>query len=245
MVLYRYETLPEVEVNLRPSVSRPVCPGVRRPSGTSDQFFFLIEILFRQLRLYYFVAPSLTRGRVCNLLYNCFWALPEQLLLGRSPTELTAIFYCLIWDSPNLEGQIPVFISPRNRVVHLYPRALGSLFVASYGSQGLCLSYDGKYTAWGDRYGLVACNYAWIGRATSFGSTFRFQLQDRIAPKGINRHKLVEIAFPNLIVEFCILLRVYPLMLSLKPPYATMFLCMILLCTTYYMFRPRSVAIFR
>jgi hypothetical protein len=26
------------------------------------------------------------------------------------------IFYCLIWDSPNLEGQVPVFISPRNRV---------------------------------------------------------------------------------------------------------------------------------
>jgi hypothetical protein len=39
---------------------------------------------------------SLTRGRVYNLLYNCFWALPEQSLLGRSPAELAAIFYCLI-----------------------------------------------------------------------------------------------------------------------------------------------------
>jgi hypothetical protein len=79
----------EVEVNLRPTVSRPACPGVRRPSGTRDQFFFLLEIYFRQLRVYYFVAPSLTRGRVRNLLYNCFWALPEQSLLGRSPAELT------------------------------------------------------------------------------------------------------------------------------------------------------------
>jgi hypothetical protein len=60
----------EVEVNLRPTVSRPVCPGVRRPSGTCDQFLFLLEISFRQLRVCYFVAPSLTRGRVCNLLYN-------------------------------------------------------------------------------------------------------------------------------------------------------------------------------
>jgi hypothetical protein len=54
-------------VNLRPTVSRPVCPGVRRPSGTCDQFFFLLEISFRHLRIYKFVAPSLTRGRVCNV----------------------------------------------------------------------------------------------------------------------------------------------------------------------------------
>jgi hypothetical protein len=124
----------EVEVNLRPTVSLPICLGVRRPPGTRDRFFFLLEISFRQLRLCYFVASSLTRGRVGNLLYNCFWAFPEQSLLGRSPAELTTIFYCLIWDSPNLESQVPVFISPRNRVAQLYPRTLGSLFVASYNS---------------------------------------------------------------------------------------------------------------
>jgi hypothetical protein len=61
-------SLNEVEVNLRPTVSRPACLGVRRPSGTLDQFFFLLEIPFRRLRDCYFVAPSLTRGRVCNLL---------------------------------------------------------------------------------------------------------------------------------------------------------------------------------
>jgi hypothetical protein len=126
----------EVEVNLRPTVSRPVCLGVRRASGTCNQFFFLLEIFFGQLRVCYFVVPSLTRRRACNLLYNCFWALPKQSLLGRSIAELKTIFYCLIWDSPNLEGQVPVFISPRNRVAQLYPRALGSLFVASYDSQG-------------------------------------------------------------------------------------------------------------
>jgi hypothetical protein len=56
--------LVEVEVHLRPTVSL----GVRRSYGTRDQFFFLLEISFRQLRICYFVAPSLTRGRVCNLL---------------------------------------------------------------------------------------------------------------------------------------------------------------------------------
>jgi hypothetical protein len=58
----------EVEVTLRPTVSRPVSLGVRPPSGTRDQFFFLLDIFFRHLRVCYFVAPSLTRGRVCNLL---------------------------------------------------------------------------------------------------------------------------------------------------------------------------------
>jgi hypothetical protein len=38
-----------------------------------------------------------------------------------------------IREYPNLEEQVPVFISPRNRVAQLYPQALGSLLVASYG----------------------------------------------------------------------------------------------------------------
>jgi hypothetical protein len=41
--------------------------------GPVTNFFFILEISFRQLSVCYFVAPSLTRGRVCNLLYNCFW----------------------------------------------------------------------------------------------------------------------------------------------------------------------------
>jgi hypothetical protein len=41
---------------------------VTHPSETLDQFFFLPEIFFRQLRVCYFVAPSLIRVLVCNLL---------------------------------------------------------------------------------------------------------------------------------------------------------------------------------
>jgi hypothetical protein len=37
-VLMFIEHQVEVEVNLRPTVSRPVCTGVRRPSGTRDHF---------------------------------------------------------------------------------------------------------------------------------------------------------------------------------------------------------------
>jgi hypothetical protein len=37
---YIVEVEVEVEVNLRPTVNRPVCSGIRRPSGTCDQFVF-------------------------------------------------------------------------------------------------------------------------------------------------------------------------------------------------------------
>jgi hypothetical protein len=46
----------------------PVSLRVRHPSGTRDQFFFLLDIFFRQLRVCYFIAHSLTKGRACNLL---------------------------------------------------------------------------------------------------------------------------------------------------------------------------------
>jgi hypothetical protein len=41
-----------------------------------------------------------------------------------------------IRDSPNLMDHVPVFISPRNTVIQLYPQALESHFVTSYNSQG-------------------------------------------------------------------------------------------------------------
>jgi hypothetical protein len=73
---------------------------------------FLSSWNFLQTVACYFVAPSLTRGRVCNLLYNCFWALPEQSLLGRSLTELTTIFYCLLWDSSTWRARFPYLYPP-------------------------------------------------------------------------------------------------------------------------------------
>jgi hypothetical protein len=41
-----------------------------------------------------------------------------------------------IRDFLNLEGHVPVFTSPRNRVAQVYSLALGSLSFASYNSQG-------------------------------------------------------------------------------------------------------------
>jgi hypothetical protein len=96
----------KVKVILRPTVSRLVHIGVRHPSGTRDQFYFLLEIFFRQLRVCYFVALSLRRGRVCNLLF-C-WSSPALSRSGLSSTGLETMFYCSnSWDSPSLEGQVP------------------------------------------------------------------------------------------------------------------------------------------
>jgi hypothetical protein len=58
----------KVKVILWLTVSWPVRLGVRHPSRTHNQFFLLLEMFFRQLQVCYFVASSLMRGWVCNLL---------------------------------------------------------------------------------------------------------------------------------------------------------------------------------
>jgi hypothetical protein len=57
---------------------------------------------------------------------SCCWALPAQSFSGLSLAVLMTIFYCLKFETPpNLEGQVSIFISPRNRVAQLFPQALG------------------------------------------------------------------------------------------------------------------------
>jgi hypothetical protein len=82
-----------------------------------------------------YVTSSLTSGCVCHLQ---LLLVLTSAVIHRSESRGTHDHILLpqIRDSPNLEGQVPVFISPRNRVARLYPQALGSLFVASYNSQG-------------------------------------------------------------------------------------------------------------
>jgi hypothetical protein len=76
--------------------------GVRHPSGTSDQFFFLLEIFFRQLRVCYFVAPSLTRERVCNLLF--LLVLDSAVPLGFESADHILLSQFLTLSQPGRPG---------------------------------------------------------------------------------------------------------------------------------------------
>jgi hypothetical protein len=75
------------------------------------------------------------KGRICRL--QLLLVLASAVILGSKSLGTHAnILPSHIRDSSNVQGQVPVFISPSDRVAQLHPQALGSLFVASYDSQG-------------------------------------------------------------------------------------------------------------
>jgi hypothetical protein len=78
-------------------------------------------------------ATFLTRGWVCRL--HLLLVLISTIILGsESSGTHDRILLSQIRDYPNLEGQVPEFISPRNRVAQLYHQTLGSIFVAPHES---------------------------------------------------------------------------------------------------------------
>jgi hypothetical protein len=100
------------KVNLRPTVSRPV-------------------LSLWRLRDSWCGAPSLTRGWACNLLVQLLLGLAKIVTLGSKscrthnhtftvssetpPTWMQnsqPYFYCIIWDSPNLELELELFLRP-------------------------------------------------------------------------------------------------------------------------------------
>jgi hypothetical protein len=99
------------------------------PSRLRNSDFFQLNPCGRNI----YVTAFLTRGWVCSL--QLLLALTSAVIFGSGSRGVhDHILLSQIRDSPNLEDQVPVFISPRNRVAWVYPQPLGSLFVASFDS---------------------------------------------------------------------------------------------------------------
>jgi hypothetical protein len=174
----------EIEVKLRPTISRPVRLGVRHPSGTRDQFLFLLEIFFRQLRVY-FVVPSLTRGRDCNLLLILVFA--RAVPLGcESRATLDHIILSQFLRFPQPGAPDPRIYIPRNRVAQLHPLALGSpplrtrratvevFYPASTRESRYCYQVKVTLRPTASQSVLVS-NPIWdFGRRASFSSKLRY-----------------------------------------------------------------------
>jgi hypothetical protein len=107
-------------------VSWSVCPGVKPPFGTHEQFFFSfsLKLSLDSRGIIIMGVPSLTRGRVCN----------SQLLLGLASAVFLGSKFCgtrdqislsQIGDSSNLDGQDSIFISTQEQCSSAIPPIIG------------------------------------------------------------------------------------------------------------------------
>jgi hypothetical protein len=112
-----------VRITLRLAVYRQSVRLGAKPLETHDQYFFQLKPCSHSP----YVTFSVTRGWICNLQF--LLALASAVSESRWTHDHVVLSQIRV--SPNLEGQVPVFISPRNRVARLYPQTLGSLFVVS------------------------------------------------------------------------------------------------------------------
>jgi hypothetical protein len=110
----------EVEVTLRLTVGQSVCLAIEHPCGTCYKILLPVGMLLSEICGLVSVGRPFWRengSAICSVITQ--WS---ESLRTRNHTLLSHL------RRPNLEGHVPLFISPRNRVAQLYPRALGCMF---------------------------------------------------------------------------------------------------------------------
>jgi hypothetical protein len=125
------------QVMLRPTVSWPVCLCFKPTSGARDQIFITV----RQFRVCWCRASSLTGGLVWRL--QLLLAFASAVILG---SESRGTHNHILLSHIR---HFPLYLYPPGTECPSYtPKALGSLFFASYDSQGY---------GWGIRTRLSVC----------------------------------------------------------------------------------------
>jgi hypothetical protein len=122
----------EVEVNLRQTVSRPVCLGSGSHLEPMIRFLFSVW----RLRVSWCVAPSLTRGWVCNLIVQLLLGLARAVTLESKSSRTHDHSLLSHLRLPQPGGPGPRIYIPQQQGGPVIPPGTGFPFVASYDSQG-------------------------------------------------------------------------------------------------------------